>query len=309
MFLGNKLYQRFFQAFCKCHPLNSQATNQAKANELWKTIKKKNEHGLVEIDMEVFNSVVNNLEQKAVEQNMKKDIRNFFNTPTKTKKINPTEYDPAKELSILVDDEAIVDAATEVDLEDEEVMVKRSKPAQEKLETEVQQLEMKIVRMKEAKALSDTHESMVVMTKQIKALEHQKNNLDKKLKKKKQDAKGQEKARIKKKENFEKLQNEHPELAAILKSRETVGRPRIESDQPDLLKDVLEIATIGAACSDKRREDLFRTVKTLDDLQKAISDLGYSLSRTALYYRLLPRSSTSVAGRRHVKTVPVRLIR
>ena len=108
---------------------------------------------------------------------------------------------------------------------------------------------------------------------------------------------------------MEKVQEEHPEIAAQLKCKETVGRPRIESDQPDLLRDILEIATIGAACSDRRREDLFRTVKTLDDLHKAISDLGYSLSRTALYYRLLPRCSTSVAGKRHVKTVPVRLIR
>ena len=33
------------------------------------------------------------------------------------------------------------------------------------------------------------------------------------------------------------------------------------------------------------------------------------MSRTALYYRLLPRSATSAAAKRHVRTVPVRLVR
>ena len=46
---------------------------------------------------------------------------------------------------------------------------------------------------------------------------------------------------------MEKVQEEHPEIAAKLKSKETVGHPKIESDQPDLLRDILEIATIGAA--------------------------------------------------------------
>ena len=37
---NNKLYQRFFKLFCSCHPENTQAINQAKANELWVTVKK-----------------------------------------------------------------------------------------------------------------------------------------------------------------------------------------------------------------------------------------------------------------------------
>ena len=94
-----------------------------------------------------------------------------------------------------------------------------------------------------------------------------------------------------------------------MKTKQTVGRPRIESDQPMLLKDVLDIATIGAACSDKRRDDLFRTVKTLDDLKEAIDQLGYKLSRISLYYRLLPKNASTIEGKRHVKTVPVRLVR
>ena len=107
----------------------------------------------------------------------------------------------------------------------------------------------------------------------------------------------------------DRLRTEHPEFAAALKLRQGVGRPRIECDQPDIMRTILEIATIGAACGDRRREDLFRTVKTLDDLHKAVSDLGFTVSRSGLYLKLLPRDKTSNEGKRHVSTLPVKLVR
>ena len=64
---SNKLYQKFFKAFSNCHPTSTQANNQVKANKLWKTIKKKNEAGAIEIDMEIYNAVVSNLESLAVD--------------------------------------------------------------------------------------------------------------------------------------------------------------------------------------------------------------------------------------------------
>ena len=71
----------------------------------------------------------------------------------------------------------------------------------------------------------------------------------------------------------------------------------------------MEIATHGSACGDRRREDLFRTVKTLDDLHKAITSLGFTISRSGLYLKLLPRDGRSTEGKRHVNTVPVKLVR
>ena len=91
--------------------------------------------------------------------------------------------------------------------------------------------------------------------------------------------------------------------------RAVPGRPRIESDNPGILETLLEIATVGSACGEKRREDLVRTVKTLDDLTEAVHTLGYMVSRSALYLRLLPRSQSSIQGRKHVKTLPVKLVR
>merc|ERR1719186_1364071 len=75
------------------------------------------------------------------------------------------------------------------------------------------------------------------------------------------------------------------------------------------MNDILNIATIGAACSDKRREDLFRSIKTLDDLHRELLKMGYRISRSGLYLRLLPRDASTMEGRRHHTTVPVKLVR
>ena len=82
-----------------------------------------------------------------------------------------------------------------------------------------------------------------------------------------------------------------------MKARDSSGHPRIEVDQPNLLKDSLGITIIGAACSDRRREDLFRTVKTLDDLKSAVDLLDYKIARSTLYYCLLPKNARTQDGK------------
>lgn len=72
---------------------------------------------------------------------------------------------------------------------------------------------------------------------------------------------------------------------------------------------MIDIAIHSSACHDKRREDIYRSVKTLDELRKALDDAGFKISRSAAYLRLLPRRSDSSEGKRHVTTVPVRLAR
>ena len=65
--------------------------------------------------------------------------------------------------------------------------------------------------------------------------------------------------------------------------RAVPGRPRIETNNVGILETVLQIATIGSKCGEKRREDMVRTVKTLGNLTNALHSLGYILSRSALY--------------------------
>lgn len=89
--------------------------------------------------------------------------------------------------------------------------------------------------------------------------------------------------------------------------RDTYGRPRLEVDQPELLRTIISIAMHGSASHDKRREDMFRSVKTLTELKEKLHEEGFQISRSATYLRLLPRKSNTQEGKRHVTTVPVRL--
>lgn len=54
---------------------------------------------------------------------------------------------------------------------------------------------------------------------------------------------------------------------------------------------------------------MIRCCKTLDDVHAKLIAYGYILSRSATYLRLIPRRFNSQEGKRHVKTVPVKLTR
>ena len=106
-----------------------------------------------------------------------------------------------------------------------------------------------------------------------------------------------------------KIKRDNPELAVTLKMRDGVGRPKVECDRPLMGETLLRIATIGAAASDRRKDEIMRSVKTLDDLKNALHNLGFSVSRSALYFWLQPRNQNTIEGKKHVSTVPVKLTR
>ena len=89
-----------------------------------------------------------------------------------------------------------------------------------------------------------------------------------------------------------------------------VGRPSIDEIQPgiiDCLKQIVSSSICGA--DGRRRSEVLRTVRTLDDLHKAVEDMGYSVSRTGLYYQLLPRDGSTIEGKRHHSLLKVRLLK
>lgn len=87
------------------------------------------------------------------------------------------------------------------------------------------------------------------------------------------------------------------------------GRPRLEETQHDLLKTITDLAMFGASAEERRRCEIVRTCRTLDDLHVQLKNLGYNLSRSALYFRLLPKKCNTTEGKRHVITAPVKLRR
>ena len=136
-----------------------------------------------------------------------------------------------------------------------------------------------------------------------------KKTLEKKLKQAKQNQKHSKLYRVKKKKAIVRAIQLYPQVAPILKgfSKDLPGNPRIECDQPNILEQILKIAEIGAACSDRRRDNTVRTVRTLDQLKLELDKLGFQVSRSGIYLKLLPRDPKSIEGRRHVSTVPVKL--
>ena len=80
--------------------------------------------------------------------------------------------------------------------------------------------------------------------------------LEKKLKLRKDEQQRAKKARDAKKRKLDLVCEEHPELRTALNVREKVGRPRIEDDQPMLLKSIVDIAMYGSASHEKRKSSI-----------------------------------------------------
>ncbi|CAH0547066.1 unnamed protein product [Brassicogethes aeneus] len=145
--------------------------------------------------------------------------------------------------------------------------------------------------------------------KQIIKLREELKTTKKTLNRKTQNAVAQKKHRDGMKRKLEDICQENPEIKRRLSLRDSVGHSNLESDQPLLLKTIADIALFGSACDDRRRTESIRSVKTLDELTQELRKLGFDISRSATYRRLIPRKSNSTEGRRHVSTVPVKLIR
>ena len=129
------------------------------------------------------------------------------------------------------------------------------------------------------------------------------------FKKLQREAKRRQTRRRKQREGIEQL-CEDPKAAEVLKSfnRSIIG-PRIEVDQPYLLSTIVTIVTASSATDNRCHCEMLRTITTLDDLQCELKKVGFKLSRSTTYLRLLPRRGNTTEGKRHVKTVLVKLLR
>ncbi|CAF3921937.1 unnamed protein product [Rotaria sp. Silwood1] len=160
--------------------------------------------------------------------------------------------------------------------------------------------------LKTSKLLSEEGE------KKIKLLEKQQSRCEIKLKRLEQLRLSQAKYRRNKKLKLKRLIEKHPNAAIEynLAVYDQTGQPSIEDrGQRSLLKVIIEIASRGAAADPFRSSNLQSPCMTLDELTERLTARGFVLSRSSTYLQLLPRRSNSTEGKRHVRTVPVRLIK
>jgi hypothetical protein len=182
-------------------------------------------------------------------------------------------------------------------------------PKQQELEKEINNLKNDLVELGRKR-------DMNIMTaedcKEISKKKQMLKSVEKKLAARMKATERQRKHRLERKRAMDDLD---PEIRKKLCRKEDGGRGRprkpdsTAGGEEELLKTITEIAITGSASDDRRRTEMIRTVKTLDDLTHELQKRGYQLSRSSVYLRLLPRKSSSAEGKRHVKTAPVKLIR
>lgn len=105
--------------------------------------------------------------------------------------------------------------------------------------------------------------------------------------------------RAKQKAEILRLKSAHPNIQCLSIKTEP-GRPSLEDNQPGLLQAICDIATHGSSAADRRRSEVLRSCKTLDELQTRLNEDGFFLSRTSTYRRLIPKYPGSLEGKRHV---------
>ncbi|CAF0991460.1 unnamed protein product [Didymodactylos carnosus] len=183
---------------------------------------------------------------------------------------------------------------------------KSKAPAQEQALKELAEINERIASLVQVKNMGlSTAENQ----KQLKKLCEQRKAKTNDIKRLQSKQRASTRYRERKKRKVEHLCATNPVIAAELTKvyRPAVGRPPIEEECPDLLSIIEEIARVGSHPADLRRADQMRPCLTLDDLRDKIKQRGYDIKRSSLYYRLMPRGSTGQDGKRHVRSVPVRL--
>ena len=134
---------------------------------------------------------------------------------------------------------------------------------------------------------------------------------EKKLKYLINDTVRQRKRRSEKSELLKELASQSEEAEASNKLRkfthDAPGRPPLEDTFPTLREAIIQIATAGAGADGRRRNNILQSCESLDGMNAALKAMGFEFSRQALYYRLVPHRANSDHGKRHVKTVPVKM--
>ena len=156
------------------------------------------------------------------------------------------------ESSQVVDDEELSDLDHMSD-EEPEIVSGRiyTSPAQNRLKDELTAINSRISSLNEARNLGIGEENVHSLTKQIKEMTETKNKVVVKLKRLKVKQKAQQKLRDNRKKAIANVCKEYPSISSKIKCKD-IGRPPVGEIYPNLHHDLLQIATIGAAASDKR---------------------------------------------------------
>ena len=158
-----------------------------------------------------------------------------------------------------------------------------------------------LYKKKELNQLTSNYQS------EIKTRKESIEKLKKKLKQLKQSRQRSQKHRKDQKRKLDSL-DEVTRKKVTGKGIPTPGRPQ-KYDNSELIEAICRIAIPGSAAHERRRNEVIRTVKSLDQLTEALHQEDYDLKRSSVYLHLLPKNSRTIEGKRHVYTAPVKLFK
>ena len=269
-------YKKFIDAFIIAHPLLKKQEAFNEGQKQWKELKlqlEENPAAIIEKIQEYkLKEAQFNSKKLEVWSNFRKPVEK--KSPVKPKEAQPT---PAQDLPIIVE-------------ENDQKSPKKARleshpaPMQEKVAGELKVMKAQYFNLQ---GLENSGFKTAENQKQLNTLRQkivEKEKYEKKLVSK---AKWQKENRGKKNEIIAKLSKTSPVALKSLKPfmRGKVGRPSLEADQPGIVEAILDLVQATTATDARRRSEILRTTRTLDDLHTALQSLGYTLSRTATYYR------------------------
>ncbi|XP_065679008.1 uncharacterized protein LOC124814973 [Hydra vulgaris] len=305
---GNeKKYLQFLELYKKAYSTLEKQKQYQQAQELWKIVKN---------NESLYEKKINELKEKVTKSKVslmsfwgntisppskkKKDIHPAPSSSNETRSfLNATTTEPARiEITYFL-------AFFNLDLTDNKK--ERENPAQVRSRKKISDLESQhasLIVVRDSGLSTVTKEQINTVKETIRK---EKTKLDRLIR----ESARQRKRRQKLKESIETVCQNIPEASSALKqfSRNHTGRPRLEVDQPELLSTIIKIVQNLSAADERRRTECLRSVSTLDDLQEELTKIGFTLSRSGLYLRLLPRRGNTSEGKKHVSTVPVKLLR
>jgi len=288
-----KLYDDLYNAFIKANPTTAKQKVQAICVQYWNRIKEESNF------IELYDEKVRELNKHVKTQ---KSIASFFQSIPLSSNVQTRELPGPSKTK-----DAQTSSQTKQPQQNIEIDSQVSKcPKQEQLRQELTILNADLIGLitrKSANMVTDDQQ------REIETKSKRKREIEREIEKKKADQQRQKKARKEKKEVIQQAIVENPDLGHKLKVKSKAGRPSIVEEQPEILNAIIDIAKYGSSTDERRRMEVMHSIKTLDELHHELSNRGYKLSRSALYYHLLPTNSRTIDGKRHVQTVPVKLIR
>jgi hypothetical protein len=307
-----KLYSELYELWIKAYPQFKKQKIQSDCNCFWNNIKNNDNF------MDLYTSKISDLKRNIRSQ---KSIISFFDQPstsathrqpiasvTLSKTQSPSSNNENEVLENLTSNPESANKDNQlqpVALVASSVTTNKA-PKQEELRKELSILnaELASYSVREAADLMSDEQRRELKTKKKRKIE-----VENEIEKLKAGQQRSKKFREEKKATLQQIVSENPDLESKIKLKSRPGRPAITDEQPNILDAIINIAMHGSAAHERRRMEILRSVRTLDELHRELENMGYKLSRSAVYYHLQPANIRTLDGKRHINTAPVKLIR